>query len=349
MSAIHPGIAMRVVGGRLFGVARRWGPLAAFLSALVIGAVYCLNARWFFECALPAPHGAPRHNFRISAGAFVWHKVPGFVLETRTGVPDVATNRSARPRTVPERGFEITTGRSFGRFHRRPSWASLSAGGWLLIVPLWTPLCVAVAPVVIRQTVRSGRAWWRRAWACEACGYDQRGLDQLAPCPECGSTREDAKDAPLCRVLVPRHVGLRGMVLCGTLGAMILLAGTWIASARWGLAYSTSANDHFGVANGVLCALIDTSGTPAATEASWFAGKVQGRFQWWFAVFKHQGSTAVLIPVWSVASVAGVFAWSAWRTGRYYRRLMLAMQERIKHRPAAADAPPQPRTSTLEY
>ena len=55
---------------------------------------------------------------------------------------------------------------------------------------VWTPVAIAATIAVITggilaiEFIRIRR--FRPGWTCHGCGYDRRGLDGLAPCPECG-------------------------------------------------------------------------------------------------------------------------------------------------------------------
>jgi hypothetical protein len=60
-----------------------------------------------------------------------------------------------------------------GRFH------------WMARIPFWMPL--------VLTSGAAGILWWkdngdrrRRLGLCITCGYDRRGIDASAPCPECG-------------------------------------------------------------------------------------------------------------------------------------------------------------------
>ena len=58
-----------------------------------------------------------------------------------------------------------------------------------LFLPLWFPTGAALLVTTVlwsRDTIKRRR---RRAGLCLKCGYDLRGLDVTASCPECGAAR----------------------------------------------------------------------------------------------------------------------------------------------------------------
>lgn len=76
-------------------------------------------------------------------------------------------------------------------------------------MPLWLPTLTLAVPVALMW-----RSDWllvarrRRAGACTACGYDRRGLDRTAACPECGARPE--RGAPFSSIPDPAAPATQG-------------------------------------------------------------------------------------------------------------------------------------------
>lgn len=65
---------------------------------------------------------------------------------------------------------------------------SFNAGWRLLHDPVWPAGCLLIALLFAAASVwPSLRILRRGPFACIQCGYDRRGLDAVAPCPECGT------------------------------------------------------------------------------------------------------------------------------------------------------------------
>jgi len=69
-------------------------------------------------------------------------------------------------------------------------WSVLRASnpvGSIVFVPLWIPILILAAPVVLLWRADRRAALRRRAGHCRSCGYSRRGLAPDAKCPECGA------------------------------------------------------------------------------------------------------------------------------------------------------------------
>lgn len=56
---------------------------------------------------------------------------------------------------------------------------------WLLLI-IGLPLAPVVLPVILISMFRRD-VWWEDPACCQSCGYDRRGINAAAVCPECGS------------------------------------------------------------------------------------------------------------------------------------------------------------------
>lgn len=101
----------------------------------------------------------------------------------------VYSDRSARSpmmSSLPRRGWNVYVERPYGspRLNGVPvvSWQSSPFPSWWVRLPVWIPLVLLGVP--------AGWMWWKHVrrplHACEACGYDLRGVVGEV-CPECGA------------------------------------------------------------------------------------------------------------------------------------------------------------------
>lgn len=115
---------------------------------------------WLWICWEPM-HG---YSFMVSRGAI------GLARPLPTSGISIGTDIAAADRDRPMRWHASTD----------QSWINRTA--WY---PLWMP---AAAGTLGAAATCAGHLRKRPPWLCAKCGYDRRGIDLNARCPECGAS-----------------------------------------------------------------------------------------------------------------------------------------------------------------
>jgi predicted Zn-ribbon and HTH transcriptional regulator len=233
-----------------------------------------------------------------------------------------------------------------------PAWAALPGNGWIIDFPLWIPWALAAGFTAWR--FRADRVMLPDA--CPECGYDKRGLDAAAPCPECGalassnesSSALSASSALKLRIRVRwgmrwtrARAGLK-WTLAGLAVAVAALCpltrwlkGQWVVPAGSPTLGVSMAGESL-----VFNYQKDGFGPGLAPSQLWWdSGPVQWNF--WFHGQHMPNITQLVIPMWTLAALPGLGALLVWRSERpeRRRRLGLCLQCGYERRGLAVAAP----------